>query len=378
MEAGMESLWDPGLEVVVEAGRLYLPLLFDPEVAREVEAGAPGAIRRQGRWFVQAVTVDSLLAHYADLFPGAYAHWRQAALKNLAAGRWLELAQDPRLEVILFGILPHFMRRPGRSRKPWTRLAVLKTMVSRVPIPPRHLEEARAVLRPGSLQGLLHDLEMQRTPLPPLAHGPMAARAFMTWLRRALESRFLEEECRLLREALGQGTPGGEAGVMWLAVLSYLATQGALEVDGCGVMCTKNCREFVIYRRTGEYALKDYYARLYLFPDCRVAVATHGPLAPVVLERYKHPFLMRHAPGQAVCVGDFRPAKSFGAAQVIRALEEGLNALRHGYDPRRRRGYHRLDGFRDLDHTVTFDEFRIPRDHPKLISGAVAVTNDYR
>ena len=155
-----------------------------------------------------------------------------------------------------------------------------------------------------------------------------------------------------------------------------------------------------MYKRTGEYALKDYYGRIYLFPDCRVAVSTLLPLKPFVMENYKHPFLEAHDSGQDICMRGFSPPNVFAAATVITALEEGIQALLYGYSPRRRNGYHSLDRMtararigesgeqpmvEPLDYPVIrrrhvldvdFDDYRVSRDHSKVASGLVEVTND--
>ena len=80
----------------------------------------------------------------------------------------------------------------------------------------------------------------------------------------------------------------------------YLADKGALEMDGFGCTRLKNGQDYRIYKRTGPYALQDYYGRLYLFPDCRVAATTAGRLRPVVVDRCKHPFLRQDGPGQDI------------------------------------------------------------------------------
>ena len=132
-----------------------------------------------------------------------------------------------------------------------------------------------------------------------------------------------------------------------------------------------------IYKRTGDFALKDFYGRPYLFPDCRVAVSTLAALKPVVLEKYKHPFLLWHAPGQEICLSNFRPPREFTAKNVIQALTEGLNALFYSYTSRYRKGYHRLDEFRKQGRPFDFDDYRVPKDHPSLVSGEVEIKNDF-
>ncbi|HBD07976.1 MAG TPA: hypothetical protein DCZ69_06910, partial [Syntrophobacteraceae bacterium] len=76
-----------------------------------------------------------------------------------------------------------------------------------------------------------------------------------------------------------------------VATLLYLAEEGSFELDGFGFSRIGSRDDYLIYKRTGEYILQDYYAQKYLFPDCRVAVSTNGPLRPLVVESYKHPFL---------------------------------------------------------------------------------------
>jgi len=117
--------------------------------------------------------------------------------------------------------------------------------------------------------------------------------------------------------------------------------------------------EYFVYKRIGEFVLKDYYARSYLFPACRVAVSTYTPFRPFVMEKYKHPFLLRHKSGQEICMQHFAPPNEFTAENAIRIIEEGLTALRYGYNARRRNGYHSLDRTWVYIPTIDFEDYRI-------------------
>ena len=77
------------------------------------------------------------------------------------------------------------------------------------------------------------------------------------------------------------------------------------------------------------------------------------------MEKYKHPFLLGHKPGQEICMKDFVPPSELSAKNVIRTLEEGLTALRYGYDARRRNGYHSLDRTLVYVRTIEFKDYRI-------------------
>jgi hypothetical protein len=142
-------------------------------------------------------------------------------------------------------------------------------------------------------------------------------------------------------------------------ILLYVAQKGSLEINGFGFTRIGTSDDYLIYKRTGEYRLKDYYGRSYLFRDCRVAVPTFSPFKPVVMEKYKHPFLYAHDSGQEICMHRFYPPQQFSAENTIHLLEEGINALLYGYDARRRNGYHSLDRTREYIKTVEFEDYRV-------------------
>jgi hypothetical protein len=77
------------------------------------------------------------------------------------------------------------------------------------------------------------------------------------------------------------------------------------------------------------------------------------------MEKYKHPFLLGHKSGQEICLKEFVPSSELSAKNIIRTLEEGLTALRYGYDCRRRNGYHSLDRTWVYIPTIDFEDYRI-------------------
>jgi hypothetical protein len=142
----------------------------------------------------------------------------------------------------------------------------------------------------------------------------------------------------------------------------YIAEKGALEIDGFGFYRIGSDDDYLVYKRTGKYILRDYYARSYLFPDCRVAVPTMRPFRPVVLEPYKHPFLRGYTAKQEICMKGFEPPNEFTASNIIRLLEEGINALVYGYNARRRNGYHSLDPTLHYVKTIEFEDYKVHSD----------------
>jgi hypothetical protein len=383
------------LEILVHQGHLYLPLLLDPEVQQESltlasrgslsEASSggsphpsvPAVLAVQDRLFAQAVSVTSLVDNCAQLFPQEHQSRRRLLREqySLAADLW-GMTLDPKLVTIIFHILPHFLRRDGLPRR--QRLGegeILDLIRERLPIPPRFDHEARRFLDLNPLRDAVHRLETAKLESEPPPEGLVPATTLRAWWEESLTARLLAEERARLLQELEDREYWAAAQEHRLAVLLYLADRGSLELDGFGFTRLRRGQDYRIYKRTGPYALKDYFGRLYLFPDCRVAVATLGRLRPVVVDHYKHPFLRRHGPGQEICVGPETQHLTFSAKNVIRALEEGINALWYSYDCRRRQGYHRLDALPGMMRLVDFEDYRIPEDHPLIVSGHVEVKN---
>jgi len=401
----MKNLLESDLELVCRSGFVYLPLLLDPSVAAEIDGpvGRHVVAEEGGRHFVRTMSLRSLVGSYETLYPKSYEELRRSSLNRSSS------AQTPtapvvseRLKTILFSVLPHFVRRgPGLDRRRLTEEELLDFIGKRIEIPERSCEPAGCRFDPGLLKRILADLTQRRPAAEPPADGRMPARELGEWLSRALEARILDEErARLTRILNAQEQVGADATVR-TRILLHIAEKGGLEIDDFGFSRRGAGEEYLIYKHTGEFALKDYYGRLYLFPDCRVAVSTSTSLKPFVIETYKHPFLEGHDAGQEICLPHRTPTNGFSGPAVVEALEEGVNALLHGYSSRRRNGYHSLEGIPKLTGSpgfgdsppagrtddparrrrhildVDFDDYRIPGDHAKIISGQVAITNDF-
>ena len=401
----MRRLMDSDLELVVHSGFIYVPLLFDPAIEKEIHTPwkTDVLIEVNGRLFVKALSVRSLVENYDKIDTESYERLRSACLQRYCHGLRLNgIAISEKLRTILLHVMPHFIRRhKSFERKRLGEEEILNLIGERITVPARYYEDAMKFLDTDSLRGALHDLEEQWATIDPLRDGLIPARKLRGWLLQALELKIVDNEKGILRQALQEREQFSEAQREYLAMLLYIAEKGSLEIDGFGFSRVGLADDYLIYRRTGEYALKDFFGRTYLFPDCRVAVSTIVPLKPVVLDTYKHPFLEGHDAGQPICLRGSSPPRVFTASNVINALQEGINALLYGYSSRRRNGYHSLDrtasyvGTIDPDDDITaehedypvistsrarpinFDDYRVSSDHPKIASGQVPVTNDY-
>ncbi len=379
-------------KVFIGSGFIYLPLLFDPSIEEEIRAygldssgylnngQSPRLIKVRGEYFVKSLAISPLLNTYEKVDPETYEYLRSMVfskfLRSLSPG---SISMDEELLAIVFQVMPHFIRKKNRlRRKRITGEEILDLIWRKVSIPPRFHDEAAKLSDTASIQKKLRTFSGPRPADEPSLSGLVPAQSFRQWFLRALESRILEHEKTRLADLLYNRERFSRLQRRYIAILLFVKEIGAFEISGCGFFRNGNSSEYYVYVRTGRYALKDFYRRLYLFPDCRVAVSTYGPVVPYVIDRYKHPFLKGHDKMQKICVrGDFIPAERFNASAAIQALEEGVSALFHGYNSRRGNGYNRLDAMKFEKNSIVFEEYRIPLDDPRVVSGEVEVKNDF-
>ena len=268
---------------------------------------------------------------------------------------------DETLRMILFQVMPYFVRKNrGLKRKKLNNEELLDFISEKIDIPSKYYQDANIFCDLSPLRKTLKRLDGQKPLFKPLENGLMTTRKLRNWLYGAVRAKILEGERDRIARTLQVRQQFSQSKAEHIAVILYIADTGTLEIDGFGFTKRNSYKkEYLVYKRTGEYTLKDYYARSYSFPDCRVAVPTYAPFRPIVMEKYKHPFLLYHKSGQEICVKDFRPPDELTAENIIRLLEEGLTALCYGYDGRRRNGYHSLDKTWVHIPTIDFEDYKI-------------------
>ncbi len=370
----MRQLLDSDLEIFVDSGFIYLPLLLDPAIDTEPQIrtpetysktpGLPGTktvIEAQGKHFVKTLSIESLLTSYKRLYPYSFQQLRRACLRKhqfTSEGDSLQAYQT--LHTILFQVMPHFIKKnKGFERGRLEQTDIMDLVGRKIFVPQRYYAEAEAFLDLDSLRSMLKALDEQKPLLKFPESGLLTARKLRQWFHEAVHASVVQSESDQLRQALELREQLRDTKQEHIAILLYIADEGSLEIDDFGFFRGGFDGEYLVYKRTGEYVLKDYYGRSYLFPDCRVAVSTGGPFNPVVIETYKHPFLFRHEAGQEICMQGSGPPNEFNADNIIKVLEEGITALLYGYDARRRNGYHSLDPTRQHIRTVEFVDYRI-------------------
>jgi hypothetical protein len=366
----MRRLIESNIDFLVESGFLYLPLLFDPAIEKEIrttldDSGPQQAtgslIQIDGKHFVKTISLTSLADNYEKIGKTLYDQVRSTVVQKVSVK--LDGTTTPfgwKLVTIIFQIMPYFIRKNrGLERKKFGREEMLRLIAEKEDIPPKNYELSNTFFDLRPLQEALEELDKLDSKFVLLEDGMIASRELGNWLYKTLEIQIIDKERSRLEDEVLKRKQLLETAGEDLDILLYIAETGSLEIDGFGFIRVGRGDDYLIYKRSGEYTLKDYYGRSYLFPDCRVAVPTFNPFRPVVMEKYKHPFLYAHDSGQEICLTGFNPPQEFSVKNVIQVLEEGFNALLYGYDARRRRGYHSLDDPRQYVKTVEFKDYRV-------------------
>jgi hypothetical protein len=372
----MKQLFDSDLELVVESEFIYLPLLFDPDIEKEIQAVSrseetiensngpelKAVIKLKDEYFIKGFRLDALVKNHEAIDPYSYRRMKHECLRRYQLTREVDgTFLDGTLRAILFQVMPHFIRKnKGLNRKKLTDEEILDFIGQKINIPESYYQEAKAFMDFAPLKKILKNLENQTPVLESPGNGLMSGRNLRDWFCNAVHAKVLADEYDRIRKSLQVRQQFSRIKPAHIATLLYISDTGSMEIDGFG-FTRKNAdrKEYHIYKHSGDYILKDYYGRSYLFPDCRVAVSTYTPFRPFVMEKYKHPFLLGHKSGQEICLKHFNPPDELTAQRIINALEEGLTALRYGYDPRRRNGYHSLDKLWIHIPTIDFEDYRI-------------------
>ena len=372
----MRQLFNSDMEFLVESDFIYLPLLLDPEIEKELQAllrpgkpvenpGHPESktiITHQDRPFAKAFSIPSFLENYEVINAYDYKRRRKEILRKYQLTREVDgILLDDALKTILFQVMPYFIKKNrGLRRNKLRDEEMLDLIGEKIDIPGKYYKEAQTFRHVEHLKTVLKGLENQKPIFKPPGNGLLSTHQLRDWFHEAIHSKIIAKEHDRLTKALQIRLQFSQAKPEHAATLLYIADTGSMEIDGFGFTRKNGYKgEYYVYKRVGEFVLKDYYARSYLFPACRVAVSTYTPFRPFVMEKYKHPFLLRHKSGQEICMQHFAPPNEFTAENAIRILEGGLTALRYGYDARRRNGYHSLDRTWVYIPTIDFEDYRI-------------------
>ncbi len=390
----LTCLFNLSPELFVKSDFLYFPLLFDEDLEKEINRDFISqsssneifpsedlVVESEGKIFIRGITIKSFLSCYKYFAPDSYEQQRSAVLDRYSFLK--EVKNTPvteRLHTVIFEILPYFVEKPEKKvYRKYSKGEIIKLLSKKLNVFDGASERAKDFLNIPGLKEALKKLEdiIDRSPCL-FPRGLVTKAQFETHFFKSLEHEILKSEKKRIEKLIEKRTRFMETDAATVSLLLTVVEKGALEIDGFGFYSTNLEGEFIIYKRTGRYALQDYYGRTYLFPDCRVAVSTNGILDPFVIETYKHPFLQKYTPGQKICMRNVSVPATFSAQNAIFAIQEGINALLYGYDYRKRNGYHSLDGMPMPGNSMSFKDYMVPKTHPDIKSGKVQITNEFR
>lgn len=376
-------------EVAIESGCIYLPLVFDQEIERAALDETPKRFKSlmslrkperrdsqvldyEGDKFIRSISLESFVESYRETNPEDYARLRQEYLSRYTTNEsFREVGISSMLETIVFQVMPHFIKKgKGLDRRELSEPEILDLIHAKTDIHPGYMQEAERFLRTDELQETIARIENNQAEIPQAPSGRTTGDELRSWVYLALEPRILKEELETLKDTLEQKNEFAEKNMQYIATMLYLKSQTDFSLDGFTIHKLEDNRYQVgVY--TPDYALKHWDGSVYLFPGCTVMVDTGSLSNPFVKERYRHPFLDETGSRQRICIRDNNLSSRFSAANMINALETGLNTMHYGYINRRDfNGYHRLS------HDM-FDGLEVRRDNPRIQSGEVEIKNGF-
>jgi len=214
----MPQLFDPDLQLVLESKFLYVPLLFDPVVKRELletfhrdpsrkkpaQSRTDVLVKKGGRYFVKALNVYSLLENYEKIYAASYEQVKNACVKKYRYEPGLnETVVGENLRTILFHIMPHFMKKDNRlEREKLSEEHVLDMIKRKVDIPKDFSAYLEKLFLLEPLRTLLSRLDKETPKVNVPIDGLISGGELREWLRRELEIRILDTEKHRIKEQI--------------------------------------------------------------------------------------------------------------------------------------------------------------------------------
>ncbi len=206
----MWQLLNSDLELLVESDFIYLPLLLDPEIEKEVQAllrpqrsmenpGRPESktlITHQGRHFVKALDIHSVLENYEVINTYDYKCRRKEFLRKYQLTCEIEgILLDDTLKTILFQVMPYFIRKNrGLRRKKLKDEEILDLVGAKIDIPGKYYKEAKAFRHVEPLKAILEELENKKPLFKPPGIGLLAAHRLRDWFHEAVHAKILAKK----------------------------------------------------------------------------------------------------------------------------------------------------------------------------------------
>ena len=264
----MRRLIESGIDLMVESGFLYLPLLLDPAIETEIRTTLDTSGPRQktgsliqidGKHFVKTISLASLVDNYEKIGKILYDQIRSTVVRKVSVT--LDRSTTPfgwKLIAIIFEIMPYFIKKNrGLERKKFGREAILKLIAEKVDVPAKNYERSDTFFDLRPFQAALEELDKLGSKFVLPDDGIISSAELGNWLYRALEIHIIDKERARLKDEVYKRRKLLEAAAENLDILLYIAEKGSLEIDGFGFLRVGSGDDYLIYKRSGEYILKD-------------------------------------------------------------------------------------------------------------------------
>jgi hypothetical protein len=359
-------------EVLIRDNFIYLPLLLDHEIEKEIESNEQ-VIKANEKFFVKAIGIDTIVKNFDKIYKEAYSSIEGELCKKIFSKEIPAISTDKNyhlLNALIFEVMPYFCPsfariRNEKEKKEAVISAIEKSIREDIE---KYRQRASELLDKTEQADLLKKLKTKEKVTFP--EGVVKASSLENLLKEAVEIEIITKKRKELEESVKAMK---ETNTRYLAAMLYLKDVRNFEFENFGF--EKQEGYYLTYVKLKEYALKDFDGRIYLFPPCRVGtcVTFSGEVhKPIVVDRYKHPFLEDYAQKQTICIVNFELKGNTAGKRVISAIEQGISTLLYGYySSNNFRGYHRLDG----SGMISFSEYEISKDDPRIKSGEIAITN---
>jgi hypothetical protein len=367
-------------EILIRDNFIYLPLLFDREIEKEIESNEQ-VIKANEKFFVKAIGIDTIVKNFDKIYKEAYSSIEEELCKKIFSKEIPAISTDKNyriLNALIFEVMPYFCPSFARIRNEKEKKEAVINAIEEYQkrcIKEKYIEKYRQIasklLNETEQVNLLKKLEVNEKITFP--EGMVKASSLENMLKEAVEIEIITKKKKELEESVKAMK---ETNTRYLASILFLKDAGDFEFENFGFEKQEGC--YLTYVKLKEYALKDFDGRIYLFPPCRVGtcVTLSGEVhEPIVVDRYKHPFLESYAQKQKICIVDFELKGDTIGKRIISAIEQGISTLLYGYYSRDFIGYRYLDGTTRRGPEISFSEYRISEDDPRIKSGEITITN---
>ena len=369
------SIFDKLGTVYVKDGYLYTPVEGDDEICSEISSrrctlrnifsrrrDAGLLVRDKGDAFIRSVSLDSIIDNMRTIDQRGYDTARLKVYQKIRNSD-MDVSRDridPLACTLIDEVLPRFVRFGREERRERT---LTQLLMERLDIPDSYWQKVRSYCDIEQLEKRIDSFDRgKRDATPPT--GRLSSKELESWVNDAVSAKIMCDERESLRQEIEKRKGRMLEKVQDIVVPLYVQESG-IKIDDFG-MYRMDDGAWIVYHHTGEYALEDFDGRIYRFPDCQVAVKVHRRVSePIVINRYKHPFLEASGPYQPICIRMTYSSGDGLGENVIRNIEAGINTMLHGYfNEGDFNGYHLLGGRGQKVHFHNYhvDEASVRRD----------------